>query len=1316
MALILVVVIAALLVAVALPFAFSMGQQEKGARGVSDRAHARYAAAAARNRAVAAAVPGCEMMEERKTSPVPFNTPFSDTPAEFSAGRAGKPMAPGLDTGALVADEQGKINVRTAPQMCVENLMKRIDPRVDDVRDYLTESSGRPAAWIAPQTIRFANPWVKNPKIMIFAVDNMTHLSVGTRIRVSGHKVVQVGEVVDVDPKMTWLGLKDVCESAETDALLEIEQRHPLNINTASREALAACFEGLALRNHIADDKVTRGEATRLAEAMVSKTFESWEEFYRFLAEQLTLRVISGYDYTAIVLNSKWPTDYELACTGTVPLTLQSWNLVTVAARGVVERPNRAVGGECDVREIVEVAPPGTLKWRCVSQEDFRNVLDREMSRGMFTGPAFSHEWPIRERSRGAWLTGLTGIDKRGAFATSMHFGPSNEGKAVDEGMAFAGLPPFQKGQVVTWPSGATEFWFLAPANDATIFESGDEEWSNRILLTYEGTGGAMGGPYLRLLVKDATLEKGFSQVVHRVQLTAKRWYHVGAFWKSTRNGGMMMTLDGLPVGDWRAVGEGPAQQKGKELGVAVHLASDVGKTDSTIDSDFDVSDFPSPGAIAIGQEVIEYQNASGTSFKGCTRAARGSLPWNHQTGETIAPWGYTDFVVDTKLDYTSAGFDVPVLKWDRILTCAGELKYALGTRAQTTTAVVSLNPAVPPKIGLKTGETVLDVPVGSTAGFPDEGWLLIGNAQQEIVHYSGKSNTQFTGLDRGQFGTPNGDYWIGEPVVLNGFHVTTNSGFPDPAIICIGNEFFGPLQKVNSDGWVALVGKAGNKPAPWPLFRGAEWGVYSSDTAHPAAAPVLPTFALEDAKAGRGDRVTLLQKDYDIREEARIACAAWLEPWKAPLKPPALRSPATTAEWPFLLAAFDRRVQDEVVADRPFNTRHPNSWGRFNIRRHSRVIQFPSGELPYCDPAPLRIGVSVQGNAPGELGGWIDELRCSTAEYEHWCLARALDASETELIFGIRLVDDCCGIPPPPVIIPWTPPTDPGVPAPKPVEPPEPTESPVSYTPLDMNGGAILVDDEVIGYVSYEPGSRTLKGLKRGYLGTTARPHSKCSIAFPLTYLAIAALKKGVDARDDAFATADSNGFPQEGYFLVDRELVGWTKRGPTYLSSPLGCDFRGAFGTKPEGHLEDSLLYAMPWRFFDRYTIAADDTDLHWFEATTRATGAHWKSIKWEEMFSGASVDIRVFVRFDRSGRWIHLPLDAKKAKKEAIPRFYGFDDDKGGKLGDTVGDQLDVRVMFEYLDGAYAKDQWKECPQFRGFEVEYEQENVVHRHEEK
>lgn len=1315
MALVFVVVIAALLVAIALPFAFSMGQQEKGARGSVDRVHARFAAAAARNRAVAAVVPGWEGLEERPTSPVPFNTPFYDTAREFSSGRAGRLMAPGFGTGALVADEQGKINVRTAPKLVVDNLLKRIDPRVDDVRDYLTEANGRPADWIEPQTLRWVEPYGKRLGVVLFAVDHWGHLSPGTRVRVSNGKESRIGEVVQLEEDQ--LGLTGVADTAEVDSLLEIEQRHALNINTASREALAATFEGLAFRDMLDKDRVTRQEADDLAAAMVKRTFEDWGDFHRFLAMQVELRTITDADYGAILVNRDWPSAWILASTGTVPLTLQSWNYVTVAARGVVERPNRAVGGECDLREIVEAAPAGTLPWRCQSQEDFQRVLVRGMARGIFTGPAFPGEREFRERTRGAWFTGVTGQDTRNSWPMAVHFRPHNEGKELGDGLTFAGAGPYHTGQVVCWPSGATEFWFQAPDTDATLFEGGEDEWSNRIILTYEGTGDTA-GPFLRLRVKDATFEKGFSQVVHRVRLTPKRWYHVGGFWKSTRNGGMMMTLDGLPVGEWRAVLEGPAQQAGKELGSPMRLSSPLTKSTTSVDVDVPVDDLPSPGAIAIGGEVIEYQAAAGKSFKGVTRGARGSIAWEHQSGETVAPWGYTDHVVETTVDFRTAGFSGPVLHWDRISQCAGALRYRIGSVPESRTAVAGKSPPDPRDVGLGQGETVFSVPTGTAAGFPEEGWLLVGNAPREIIRYAGHDDSRFTGLRRGQFGTPDRDHFVMEPVELNGFLVSTNDGFNDPTVLCIEGEFFGPVQKVGTDGWIAFVGTAAaGGPEPWTLLRGPAWDPASAGAAHAAGTGVFPTFALEDAKAGRGDRITIVQKDYGMREEARIAGATWVEGARTDYSPPALCSPLTLVEWPFLLAGLAAPARWEVVSDRPFNRKLPSSWGRFNIRRYSRVLKFPSGELPYAPPAPLSVGASGFDTEPRELGGWVDELRAATAEYTHWCVAIPLDSVESDCLqFGVKLPNDHCAPPPPPVVGPPPVPTDPGPVAPPPVEPPEPTEEPVIYTPLDPLGGAVLVDDEVIGYEEFDVSGFRLKGLKRGYLGTTPRPHGKCSQVFPLTYLAIAVLQKGIAADGRKFGAGGAGGFPGEGYFLVDREIVGWSRVGTDLLWMPAGCSFRGAFGTTPDTHAEGSLLYAMPWRFFDRFTVASDDSDLHWFEGTLRATGARWKSVRWEEMFGGSSVDVRTFVKFSTSPRWIEYSPVAPAGKKDARPKFFGFDDSKGGSLGGTMADQVNVRVMFEFTDGAYARDQWKECPQVRGFTVEYEQDNVVHRHEER
>ena len=118
---------------------------------------------------------------------------------------------------------------------------------------------------------------------------------------------------------------------------------------------------------------------------MVKTRFLEWDDFWKFLSKQSSDKVISDIDFAAIAINVSWPTDWELAGTGTMPFSLRTLNYVTVAARGVLERTNHSVGGECDLREIVEMAPPGTLHWRCKSQQDYNEVLARAMGRGFYT-------------------------------------------------------------------------------------------------------------------------------------------------------------------------------------------------------------------------------------------------------------------------------------------------------------------------------------------------------------------------------------------------------------------------------------------------------------------------------------------------------------------------------------------------------------------------------------------------------------------------------------------------------------------------------------------------------------------------------------------------------------------------------------------------------------------------------------------------------------------------------------------------------------------------------------------------------------------
>ncbi|NUN50105.1 MAG: hypothetical protein HUU15_14855, partial [Candidatus Brocadiae bacterium] len=183
-ALLFVIFISLALLALAIPFAHSMRAQERGAHQTQEQVRSRFAATAARNRAVAGVLDGEESREERGQGNNPFQTPYWDTLDEFPTARVGRAaLGPGEGT-AFVQDEQGKINTRTAPQAVVDRLRSRVDARVHDLRDYLTETSGRPASWGWPQTIRGTRPARRGN--LVIEVDDAGAFGPGTRVRVTG--------------------------------------------------------------------------------------------------------------------------------------------------------------------------------------------------------------------------------------------------------------------------------------------------------------------------------------------------------------------------------------------------------------------------------------------------------------------------------------------------------------------------------------------------------------------------------------------------------------------------------------------------------------------------------------------------------------------------------------------------------------------------------------------------------------------------------------------------------------------------------------------------------------------------------------------------------------------------------------------------------------------------------------------------------------------------------------------------------------------------------------------------------------------------
>lgn len=1257
-ALLMVIVVSVALMAIAIPFAISMRHQERGAQGGLDRAQARYAALAGRNHALAAVIRGHESVEEARGATAPFNTPFSDGADEFQVSWSGAMSPVEVQDGtarlrsSLLQDEQGKVNERTAPAALLDRIRARVDERTQDIRDYVTTWSWRPTAYAAPQSIRGVVPATaaNGGSALTLIVDDAGAYGLGARVRVTWAGVPQYG-VVDADSMgnndVTVTGIPE--SESQVGAILELEIRHPVNLNTASALVISACLEGLGLRNKLTEDTVTRAEADAIAAAVIRRKFVSYEEFATWLRDQRQEGVISQNDETAIILNFANPAARRLAGTGTMPFTLASGNFVTVVAHGVQDFPSRAVSATADIRQVVEMAPAGTLRWRVRSQYDFERMLRIPEGRFVVTWPACiaNREIPSTDRNQPAWVTTNLGRDDRANWQIRNHFDNTIAGMSTSKGplQQAAGQILSIQGGNVDLDAGAAELWIKTAGTSFTVFDAGPEEWSNRIFLSY-GPDPA-GGNALRFVVKDSSLEHTYAEIVEPVSLVADRWYHVGAFWKGTKFGHGMMTLDGLPVGNYRIRTEAGGIR-------STQLATALQPADTTVAVTGSTAGFPPTGAVEIGNEAIEYTGVSGSTFTGCVRGARGTAAQAHQAGCGVNIWGYTSKLIAGQLRFQNPS--VPTITWDRLTIGGGQLVGQIG--ANTLTQVVTSTPATPAPVGLMQGAVLLNVtPVGSggvdvTQEFPPTGWLMVGSGPQgEVMHYTSRTAAAFAGLTRGLFGTTDKNHLEGETVQLWGFHVTDNTNYLTPTVLQIDDEWFGPVMKEGTDGWRGFVIQRNNLTVPVPMFRGKQPGVGGNlfgtlNAAHATGSNVIPTFALADTQAGDGDTVTFVEQDPATREERQVRHVRWV---------PNLGIGNATP--PFLLAALSSFTTKEWVPD--------NLW--------VRILKFPSGELPGVNIAQMTFAGSAIPSAPAGLNGLIDEVRMTTGPKNlGFQMSASIDASVTTIPMA-------------------------------------------TVGGMDQEGGAILVGDEVIGYAGIDPSTNTLTNCTRGYLGTSPAVHELGDRVFNLAFLAIASLTAAVGPTDKELPCVPNN-FPRDGYVLVGTELVGYThfgaSGGPAFAQ---GCDFRGAFGTAPANHNQYDLVYAFPFRYWDRFTANSDDSLLSWFGASHRATGARWGRVTWEEVLPNNSLDIQVRVRLNSEPRWANVPTN-----RAYVPGKGGgiwlFDAPTGGSLGGVKADAIDVRVDFVWLDNAYANGEWKDCAQFHGLTVEHEQEPVIHYHEEK
>src|SRR5262245_4255800 len=381
LALILVMTVVLALAIIATPFVLSMILQERTGTAARYLSQADYGADGAKNYAMWRLMLSVDHIE-RRASGGAGSSYYYDTETEFDIrldddlkSRVKISDPKGSIWGVAVQDEQGKLNTRTCSETALKNLGTMVDGRVINLKDYITMYSGRDATWITPQRIRsvgFQNGQGGGG----VTVDNLHFLGPRSRVRASkpGLKPIETritGNSILGSGGQNGFNTEQSL-GAFIDGVIEVEQRHPVNINTAKRETLTAMFEGLNLYG-VPNSRVGRDAAEQLATRIVGRDFQRLEQFLTTLASG----PLNPPQKVAVALNAVCPNAAILNGSGTVPICFKSYDVYTLEAFASMNNPAGAEVAGRGYREVVCVSPPTMLRRFCESQYDFNQMTSQ---------------------------------------------------------------------------------------------------------------------------------------------------------------------------------------------------------------------------------------------------------------------------------------------------------------------------------------------------------------------------------------------------------------------------------------------------------------------------------------------------------------------------------------------------------------------------------------------------------------------------------------------------------------------------------------------------------------------------------------------------------------------------------------------------------------------------------------------------------------------------------------------------------------------------------------------------------------------------
>ncbi|MHC4840863.1 MAG: hypothetical protein ACYTDT_07840, partial [Planctomycetota bacterium] len=503
----------------------------------------------------------------------------------------------------------------------------------------------------------------------------------------------------------------------------------PININTASRDVIAAVFHGVGQRRQEVGP-ISKAHAYQLADLIRLRTrdfddstdFTSLDDLLSFLQENASDEgPITSSQLNIFMMSQRYPySSHQGQFTVNTAVfgysSLDTWAVDSYATKylrsgGVVARHG--------FREWVQIGSDQTQTWKWdtfdqleaemrVPQGNIFNLFATGQTNGRTMGvlelPYIHYqtdERHMRNRFAGPWSQRTTRDI------------PSIVNEQVRPENFYNNIMQSQYGshQVGDLDAGMFSFWYRPRwGNDLPtykqrkfIFDVAEQENSNRMSLLWWGDNRTRAGRYTQSVptlvyrIKDRTLDQAYTELHYDLDdryFRNREWYHFTLNWKGTQLSHLHMLVDGdsrVSGGMNDPVGIAPRVDHSFKRSGSIWeprtsiLQRDLpapgsGAISLTLEFDQDDQDnfqFMGNGVIMIGDEAIEYSGVLGNEFQNIRRARRGTAQKFHPAGSRITVFGY----VSPLRSYQAGNTNVNRPNFPNLPSTSGTLNSQMGSQ-----------------------------------------------------------------------------------------------------------------------------------------------------------------------------------------------------------------------------------------------------------------------------------------------------------------------------------------------------------------------------------------------------------------------------------------------------------------------------------------------------------------------------------------------------------------------------------------------------------------------------------------------------------